>query len=683
MPFAKSCILFFSFFLIIVFAQSQPAKNILLVHSNGPIDFQKVDSGVIHDAVEDLIRVSNMRANAIIKTPKINLLTAFDELQYNLTDLSFKLELISNTFANENSRNAAVKGSATLSQFATTLFLNEQLYKVMKRYTQSSAAAQLHPNQKKYLNEIILNFENNGMKLDSAGRKRLEAINNKIINLGLRFDRNIADFKDSIIFAETELEGVPDNVRQKWKRPSGNYVLSINTPNYQDIQQYAASDATRHSMLLKYLNRAYPQNLEVLDSILYYRYQYANTLGFKSYAEYALTTKMAAKPANVWEFEHNLTDKLAPGVTADVEELKELKHKMHPELADTIYLWDVSYYKKQLLDSKYQLNTDEVKEYFEMNNTVKGMFTVYSKLFGLEFKETKNVPVWFDKVKTFEMLKDGKKIGSFYFDFYPRPNKYTHFACFPISLAASNNGKNVLPAAALVCNFPEGTEADPTLMSQNDLRTLFHEFGHLVHLLVVRSDIASQPYSIKPDFIEAPSQFLENWCWEYASLKMFARHYKTGAVLPESLFDKMKKTQMVQTALGNMTQVYYGTIDFTFEDKYDSLRGKNITQVSKDLYKIQQLPFPEGTHFICSFTHLNGYGANYYGYLWSKVFAQDMFSVFQKNGVMDTNTGIRYRKEILEIAGSINETQMLRNFLGREPNADAFMKSLGIKSKAF
>jgi Zn-dependent oligopeptidase len=195
----------------------------------------------------------------------------------------------------------------------------------------------------------------------------------------------------------------------------------------------------------------------------------------------------------------------------------------------------------------------------------------------------------------------------------------------------------------------------------------------------VRSDIASQPFSIKSDFVEAPSQFLENWCWEYASLKLFAKNYKTGEPLPESLFNKMKQSQLVQTAIGNITQVYYGLIDFTYEDKYDSIRGKSINEVSRDLYKVMQIPFPEGTHFICAFTHLNGYGANYYGYLWSKVFAQDMFSVFQKNGVMDTNTGIRYRKEILEIAGSIDETEMLRRFLGREPNSDAFMRSLGIE----
>lgn len=679
MPLTKS-VMIICFFVLTVMcsAQTSTDKNPLLFHSNAPIEFAKIDASKVREAVADLTRISDIRVKSMVSTPNVNLLSAFDELQYNLVDLSSKLDLVSKTYTDDSTRNAADKGLEILAQYGSNIFLNEDLYKVMKKYVSSASPSQFRPNQKKYLDEIILSFENNGMKLDAAGRKKLEAINKAIIGFGLQFDKNIATYKDSISFTETEMQGVPDDVKQKWKRRDGTYIITINNPNFQDIMQYASSDATRHSMLMKYNNRAYPQNIQVLDSIFYYRDLYAKQLGFKSYAAYALINKMAAKPSNVWSFENNLANKLQGQVSADIAELKELKRKMHPELSDTINLWDLSYYKKQLLDTKYQLNTDELKQYFEMNNTVQGMFTVYEKLFGLEFKETTGVPVWFNKVRSFEMFKDGKKIGIFYFDFYPRPNKYTHFACFPINQYCSTNGNEVLPVAALVCNFPEGTESNPTLMSLNEMRTLFHEFGHLVHFLVVRSDIASQPFSIKSDFVEAPSQFLENWCWEYASLKLFAKNYKTGEPLPESLFNKMKKSQLVQSAIGNITQVYYGLIDFTFEDKYDSIKGKNINDVSRDLYKIMQIPFADGTHFICAFTHLNGYGANYYGYLWSKVFAQDMFSVFQKNGVMDTNTGIRYRKEILEIAGSIDETEMLRRFLGREPNSDAFMKSLGI-----
>ena len=276
------------------------------------------------------------------------------------------------------------------------------------------------------------------------------------------------------------------------------------------------------------------------------------------------------------------------------------------------------------------------------------------------------------------MFTGDRKIGSFYFDLYPRQNKYTHFACFGISAANLNGGNEILPVAALICNFPEAAAGNPTLLDHSNVIILFHEFGHLVHAMLVRSDLASQPASLKADFVEAPSRFLENFCWQYASLKIFAKNYKTGAPLPESLFNKMKATEHVLDALTYMQQLYYGLIDFTFEDKYDSIRGMDLTSVTRNLYRITQIPFTDGIHMIASFTHLNGYGANYYGYLWSRVFAQDIFSVFEKNGVMDPKTGERYRKEILQVAGSEQEMDMLRHFLGREPNSDAFMHSLGL-----
>ena len=240
--------------------------------------------------------------------------------------------------------------------------------------------------------------------------------------------------------------------------------------------------------------------------------------------------------------------------------------------------------------------------------------------------------------------------------------------------------KEVLPVSTLICNFPEGTATEPSLLYHTDVVTLFHEFGHLVHSMLGRSDISTQgPFSVKGDFTEAPSQFLENWVWEYPSLSMFAKHNKTGVPLPKSLFDKMKAARNVGVAMQYIRQVSLGMIDFTYEDKYDSIRGKDIVHVSKDLSAMTQMPFAEGSHFIAAFTHLNGYAANYYGYLWSKVFAEDMFSVFKKNGVMDAATGLRYRREILEKASTKEEMDMLRAFLGREPNSDAFLRALGLK----
>ena len=325
----------------------------------------------------------------------------------------------------------------------------------MKQY--AGSAKNLTAFQQKYLKESLQAFEKNGMKLDAGGRKELEAINKKIIDLGSLFDRNIAESKDSVEFTEASLKGVPTEASALWKRADGNYMVYVNGPNAIKISQYAESGDTRHTMYLHYNNRAYPKNIDVLDSLFYYRQMLADKLGFKSYAAYVLVDKMAASPANVWNFENDLVAKFTPHVTEEIQILKSLKHQLQPAEKDTIFAWDIAYYTKKLLDTKYQLNTDEVKEYFEMNNTIKGMFGVYQKLFSIQIKETQNQPVWNDKVKTFEMMKDGKKIGTFYLDLFPRLNKYTHFACFPISPYRKANGSEVLPVSALICNFPEGT----------------------------------------------------------------------------------------------------------------------------------------------------------------------------------------------------------------------------------
>ena len=665
-------------------AQAQNnTSNILLRHDNKPIDFTKINPATIQEAVTIVMKSSDEKINNIIASnPQTisNTLVAYDDLNYEIVDLSMKIGLIQNTFSDEKIRKIAYIEGEKLSIYGSKISYNEPLYKALKKFSLAKNIV-LTDSQKKFITEGVISFEKNGMKLSKNERKQLEEINKKLIQFGNEFDKNIAESKDSLVFNELELKGIDPKTINSWKRPNGKFVVTVNGPNSIVISENADNSNTRKIFGEHYNNRAYPQNIMVLDSLLYYRNLYAKKLGFSSYAAFALVDKMAAKPENVWKFENDLTKKLTPLVTNELETLKAFKKEMSPTESSIFEGWDFSYYSKKMLNSKYQLDKDEVKKYFEMENTLAGMFQVYESLLGIQIKPATNMPIWDAKVKTYEIWSDGKKMGSFYLDLYPRANKYSHFACFPMSQYVKKGTIETLPQAALICNFPEGRANEPSLLPHENVVTMFHEFGHLVHWLLGHSEIASQhSFAVKGDFTEAPSQFLENWCWEYDALKLFAKHYKTGEVLPKSLFDKMKETQLVNIGSKNIAQVAYGLIDFTYEDQYEETKQKGTIKVFKEKMSLNQLPFNDNNHMICSFGHLNGYAANYYGYLWSKVYAEDMFSVFKKNGVMDTATGIKYRKEILEKGSTVEEIDMVEKFLGRKPNSDAFLESLGIKN---
>ena len=427
-------------------------------------------------------------------------------------------------------------------------------------------------------------------------------------------------------------------------------------PSYIPFMDLSESDEAREKLRFKFNNRAVDKNLEVLDDILRNRIKLVTLLGYNSYAEYRTEDRMAKNPKNVWDFENDLKQKLRKKAENDVQEMLNIKSDRLKTDAKIIYSWEAGYYENQVKLKKYDLDAEEVRQYFEFNNVTSGLFTIYQRLFNVRFEKVENPSVWHDDVQMFSIYeKDSDDlIGKFYLDMFPRPNKYGHAAAFSVIMGKMTDNGYQKPATALVCNFPKPTEYQPSLLTHDDVETYFHEFGHLVHGVLTKSPLVSYAgTSVPRDFVEAPSQMLENWVWEKESLSLFAKHYETGDIIPDQLLEKMIAAKNINSGTKALQQVFYGIYDFSLNDGFDPDGNKSTTDLIKELKNdVTLYPYQEGTHQQASFGHLNGYGAAYYGYKWSEVYAHDMFSIFKNEGILNPKTGLRYRQIILEKGGT-------------------------------
>lgn len=664
----------------------KPNKNPLLIGFNEVIDFKNVSKTDVKTAADCVIAESKTSLEKIYKVkPKKrtfeNIMLALDDLYDRYSQVSSGINILSNASPDSAIRNQTQKSLAQLSQFGNELSLDEKLYRVVKDYSQTKEAQTLTGARKKFLTETVEDFERDGFALSAEKREELKAINNRISDLGLAFNKNIAEYKDYLLVTEAEMKGVPEDYKKARLKEGDLYKITLDGPAYGTFMKYSESDEARRKLFVKYNNRAADKNLDVLKNLLAERQKNAQLLGYKTYAAYLTSGRMVKNPETVWNFEKKLVERVKQKTQQDVAELLEVKraYLKNPNVQE-LNPWEVSFYSNKLMKDKYQLDAEKIKEHFELNHVIDGLFQTTQHLFGLKFNEVKNPSVWYEDARMFEVNRDGKLIGRFYIDLYPRDNKYTHAACFPIVKGKASAKGYQIPTAALLCNFNAPTPGKPALMSHGQVETFFHEFGHVMHNMLTQAELSSQSgTSVKRDFVEAPSQILENWAWNYDALKLFAKHYKTDEVLPKELHNKMWAARNVGSGIAASGQIFYGTLDMTLHDRFDPNGTETTTDVLKRLQN-QLMPYPylEGTNMHAAFGHLNGYGASYYGYLWSKVYAEDMFSVFEKNGVMDQKTGFKYRDTILAKGGTEEEYELVKQFLDREPNQEAFFKSLGL-----
>ena len=666
----------------------KPYNNPLITGFNKPYKFKLLKSGHIDEGVNYVLALADEIKDEIIIIPESkktyeNTLLRIDDLYNVIESVWSPSALMGSVHTDEVIRNEGLDASKNIQNYITNLQLNEDLYNSVLIYSKSDNAKDLRGYKKKFLDDTLLDYKRTGFNLSAEERLEVKGVLDRLTNLGLEFDKNIRSAQDTLFLEEKDLEGMPDNYKKERLQSNGKYAIDMSYPSYTPFMKLAESDDAREKLRFIFNNRAVDTNVEVLDDIIRARMELVKLLGYRTYAEYRTEDRMAKNAKNVWNFENDLKVKLRSKAKKDLLEMMAIKsERTESKLIFSIQPWESAFYENKVKLKKFNLDSEEVRQYFEFNNVTEGLFTIYQLLFGIRFEKVENGSVWHKDVQMYSIYDKvtNELIGNFYLDMFPRAKKYSHAAAFSVVMGKRTEKGYQKPTTALVCNFPKPTEFQPSLLTHDNVETYFHEFGHLVHGVLTKSDLVSYAgTSVARDFVEAPSQMLENWVWNKESLSLFAKHYQSGVIIPNILLDKMIAAKNINSGTKSLQQVFYGIYDFSLNDGFDPDGQETSTDLMKKLKnEVTLYPYQEGTHQQASFGHLNGYGAAYYGYKWSEVYAQDMFSVFEKKGILNPEIGMKYRKVILEKGGTVNPRDLVKEFLGREPNSKAFLKSMGI-----
>ena len=596
-----------------------------------------------------------------------NTLVPLDEAYTYLDSASQQSGLMQEVHPDKAFREAAENISQKIAAFSTDLSLNRAVYDALVAMDISKADAET----KFYVEKTLRQFRLAGVDKDEATRKKIKALNDELVLIGQEFARNIREDKDKVIVNNVaELDGLPQDFIDAHKPgPDGKITLTIDYPDSIPVLNYAKNGDLRKRMYFAYNNRAFPQNMAVLDKMAAKRYELANLLGFKTWADYITADKMIKTAANASDFITKIVAASTERAKREYQELLARKRKDDPK-ATQIDRWDSSYYSELVKRENYSFDGQKVRPYFPYQKVKQGVLDTSARLFSVSFKQVKNAPVWDPLVECWEIFEGGKLIGRFYLDMHPREGKYNHAAEFNVRNGVS--GKQI-PEATLVCNLPGADANDPGLMEYDDVVTFFHEFGHLLHTLFAghRKWIGTSGIQTEWDFVEAPSQMLEEWTRDAKTLQTFARHYKTNEPIPADLVAQMNRANEFGKGLHVGAQMVYARLSLSVYDRPPA--EVNTDALVKKIYtEYSPIPFVDGTHMQTAFGHLDGYSAIYYTYMWSLVMAKDMFSRFDRNNLLDPVPAMLYRKTVLEPGGSKPAAELLEDFLGRKPSFDAY-----------
>ena len=571
----------------------------------------------------------------------------------------------------EGVRDRAKKCEPNVDKLETSLWLDAALARVVKRY--AAKKENLPAPRARLLTHVLRDFRRNGLELDFKGQARVRTINDDLTKLGQDFDTNLAASHLFVDATPAQLEGLPKEWLASHKpEADGKVRISTDYPDYFPVLTYAKDRELALELYKKFENRAADTNVPVLDRLLALRAEKAKLLGYATWADYVLEPRMAKDAKTVASFLEGLKKHLAKKGDLEIGEFRAAHAKLGGKVTDPIPPSDRLYLEDQLRKSKYGLDSKEVSQYFEVRKVKEGLLAITSRMYGIKYRPAA-VPTWHADVEPMEVVDaSGKVLGRFYFDLYPREGKYKHAAVFSIrDTVKLKDGSRLVPLAAIECNFPKPGGGGAALMSHQDAVTFFHEFGHVLHHVLSEAELSSfAGTSVARDFVEAPSQMLEEWAWAKETLDLFAVHHETGKPMPKELHAAMLRSRGFGRALATQRQLFLAALDQTYHTRQLPFDTTKVLQEVNDAYT--PFKYVEGTHFQASFGHLIGYDAGYYGYQWALSIAQDLFTRFKKEGLLNPKTAADYRADVLAMGASDDEVKLVTKFLGRPPSDAAY-----------
>jgi len=617
-----------------------------------------------------------------------NTIRALDDVGYQIRLTDNRLSVLKETSTNSALRETATDALKELEEWMVGLEYREDVYRAVKAFADTKPT--LASEDAKLLAETVRDYRRAGLDLPKPQRDEVERQRKELSRLTTDFESNITKAQKAVKFTKNELEGVPASFLEQIKTGADEYSVMANiTWHYLTVEETAKREESRKRLVLEHDNLARAENIPLLKKILPLRDGIAKKLGYRTWADYQTEVKMVKNALAASDFLEKLKSGLQPKFDAEVAEYRKIKVKETGDDNARINIWDWRYFSNQLKKEKYTIDAEQLRVYFPYQRVLDGMFRIYQRIFGLKFDRVEPPYKWIGDLQLYAVSdsESDEPLGLFYLDMFPREGKYNHFAEFGlIDGKLLPGGKYQRPVVTLVCNFPSPARDRPSLLSHSDVETLFHEFGHAMHAILTRARYSRfSGTSVPGDFVEAPSQMLENWVWDKKVLDSFAADYRDPSKkIPAEILGKLKESKLAVEATRYRRQLSFGLTDLTLHTQIHEDNAKEALPLSNKVLSEAFFPMAPDTAFVAYFGHLMRYDAGYYGYAWADAIAADMATVFEQapDGYFDRSAGHRLRQEIYEPGDSRDVNISIEKFLGRQRSLEPFLNKIGIGKRS-